>query len=120
MSSQPNPQTEEARKVALVVKIIQKTQQGKIDWQRGSSSISALTPNGVQFDFILGAPILGPQTWVSFNVRDQNMEVLKVQKVPLLLGRSTGLERAIDALFSIAQGRVQDNVGRIMSKLDEF
>jgi hypothetical protein len=116
------------RQSLLIQKLLQKTAQGRIAWQRLPSSISAVTPNGMQFDFILSATIPGAagQTWVSFTARDQGVEILKSQRndnlLQLVLGaQSTGpIQRLLDALFQAAAGRAFDNMGRAIAKLDQL
>lgn len=127
MSSMPNqPRTEVSRDVQLIVKIIQKTQIGRITWHRLPSSVSAITPNGMQFDFIINSPILLPSAgpiWVSFTVRDQNVEVFKIQRPilrPVPGSAPFALLQAVDALFNEATGRAEDHVGRAIAKVDQL
>lgn len=125
MSSAPNQAGGQqlSREAALVTRIIARTAQGRIMWHKLPSSLSAMTANGMRFDFILNAPILvSSQTWVTFTVRDQNVEVLKVQKtlIPLMMTPGMQLERLVDQLFNVAIGKAQDTVDRAIAKLDQL
>lgn len=126
MSSAPNQAGGQqlTREAALVARIIARTAQGRITWHKLPSSVTAMTANGMRFDFILNAPILvSAQTWVTFTVRDQTVEVLKVQKtlIPVMMTpAATQLERLVDQLFNVAVGKAQDTVDRAIAKLDQL
>jgi len=115
------------REVALIRKILERTKQGKVKWQRQPSAISAATANGLQFYFVLTAPFapLG-QDWVTFTVRDQNAEIATVQKNPLPIPIPTvsfptdPVVSAANELFQAVSGAAEDNVDRAIRKLDNI
>ena len=114
------------REITLVTKIIQRTAQRKIQWHRQQSAFIAVTPNGMQFDFILSAPFPGNQTWVTFTVRDQGQEIFKVQRVanslvPSLGQRTSGpLYQLVDRLFAVVVNAAEDNIDQALRKLDQI
>jgi hypothetical protein len=69
-----------SRKVELVKKIIDKTRQRKIIWQRDPNGIGAFLPGKLKINFVEAPriPLMNPR-WVVFVVRDNaGAEVLKV------------------------------------------
>jgi len=89
-----------------------------------ASAISAKTANGLQFDFILSASIAGSVgTWVTFTVREDNKEILKVQNDNLpsmLTSVRHPLVQAADELFAKVFRTTQVAIGRAIKKLDEM
>jgi hypothetical protein len=116
-----------SRDVALIRKILERTKQGKVRWQRILNAISAATPNGLQFDFVLSTPFgsLG-SSWVMFTVRDQGAEIMRVQRniaalnLPSLIVTTDPVNDAAEELFQAVSGSAEDNVDRASRKLDNI
>jgi hypothetical protein len=127
MSATHGLMNQQQREAQLVAKIVQKTAQGKMLWQRQPSAFTAVTPNSMQFDFIVSAPFGGAQQgWVSFVIRDAGREVLKIQRSGLHLtlpGSGTATPQLIglvDHLFILVSRKAEDDLGEVLRKLDQF
>jgi hypothetical protein len=117
----------DVREVALIHKILERTRQGKLKWQRQQNIISATTANGLQFYFVLNVPFasLG-QSWVTFTVKDQNAEIAKVQNnvypfaIPTIVVAQADAVHAAEELFQAVSGVADNNLERVIKKLDNI
>jgi hypothetical protein len=81
MSTNPEPISQyEAKNVELILKILQKTVEGKIQWKRQKSSVTASLPDGLSAEFVVPSspPItfgflrgFTPENWLSFEIKDE-------------------------------------------------
>lgn len=118
------------REMALIMKVIQKTAQKRLIWRRQQSALVAATANGLQADFIVSTPIFGtPATWVTFTVRDQGKELVKIQRSTnalsaglfgQILGTPPAVIQLVDNLFAMVSGSAEDDIDQALRKLDQI
>lgn len=103
------------RQVELVKKVTEKTQQGKIVWNKSATGITASVSGKMQLSFVLSPPSfilsVGSLGWSVFAIRgDKGNEILRVENtsdVSVLLGGkmpSNPLTEAVERLYNLVQG----------------
>ena len=119
------------KKVSLVRKVIDKTNQGKILWQRSSTDFSASVGNSLSMNFIYSSGLLVDQ-WKQFTVRDdRGQEILEVPNlgsgayrgaIAALSGRAVcprdALEEAVDELFDVVSKHRSKDLEKAIQILD--
>ena len=116
---------DDPKQLELVNTIIQKTQEGKLRWNKSATSYEALLPNGVQLKFILSMPffpkLFQGKTWAQFIVCQQDgSEIVNVQQsspLPDDKNPKRPLETAVEKLFKILIGSAKDEVDKVIDQL---
>jgi hypothetical protein len=106
---------DDPREVELVHGLAAKTREGKIQWTREGSAITAKVPNGLQLNFVLTTNIFtSVSDWQLFTVRDKSSSELVRVAGPatfaLLIGGTNSLVLATDQLFKLVIGAVRDDL----------
>jgi hypothetical protein len=87
----PNPEISqyEAKNVELISKLLQKTAEGKIQWKRQKSSVTASLPDGLSAEFAVpSSPAITfsflrgitPENWFNFEIKDEKGNSIVVIK----------------------------------------
>jgi hypothetical protein len=120
------PGYEDPKGIDLVEKIAEKTRQGKIVWEKTTSSVVATAP-GMQLSFVRSfSPLAGEfGGWEIFSVRSQQgTEILKVEQTSGLpyFGVPASapppprnqLSEAVDSLYSTASSRGPGDIDKAL------
>jgi len=120
---------EDPKQLELVRTITEKTQQGKLLWNKSTTSYEARLPNGVGIAFALSSPALPflktMKTWAHFIVRARDgSEILKVQHsmlAPAIPGfpeaTKSPLETGVEKLFAIVDNTAKSEVDKVIDQL---
>jgi hypothetical protein len=121
------PSIEDHKQLELVNTVIEKTQKGKLAWNKSSTSYESSLPNGVQLIFALAsAGIFSGKTWAHFVVRQRNgTEILKIEQSYSVVS-GTGLdiipkssaETAVQRLFEMVSDSANKEVDSVIKELN--
>ena len=113
----------------LVRKIIARTTEGKINWQKLPGGLRASVAGKMEFFFsrtenLPGFASMGAREWSVFLVRDEaGKEILKVtplMNVYSILAGADPLIQEVDTLFGIANGKASSELDKAMRVLDQL
>lgn len=108
----------------LVRKIIVKTMEGKISWQKLPTGLRASVAGKMELFFSRAAEGVGTREWSVFLVRDEaGREILKVTpqvSIFAILAGGDPLLQQVDALFTLASGKASSELDRAMRVLDQL
>ena|SRR5438046_2206042 len=119
---------EDPKQLELVNTVIQKTQQGRLRWNKSATRYEAHLPTGVQLMFVL-SPLSPPalfflkgKTWAQFIVRQRDgSETANVQQsFSLPGGGKSSLETAVDRLFQMVSESEDNEVDSVIDQLKKL
>jgi hypothetical protein len=116
---------EDPKQTELVDAIAEKTRQGRLRWNKSTTTYEASLPNGVQLIFALYTSIpFATKTWSHFTVRQRDgSETIKVQHTPptpffgLENAVKGALEVAAERLFAIVSESAKDEVDKVIDQV---
>lgn len=120
----PLPIVGDPKQVELVRKIKEKTEQGRIVWERGKTSVFALAKRQMLLHFVVSPMGAG---WALFTVRDANTktDIMKVESagdvssfLAALTGVSTPLVEAVNDLYRVVQGKAKGEIDHAIDLIE--
>jgi hypothetical protein len=132
MSTNPEPILKyEQLNIKLILKIAQKTIEGKINWTRIGSRLFAPLSGGLHAEFVVPttAPIaflrgIGAEDWKTFYVKDETgNHLVAVDNQGLLMNALKGdvsITSATQALFNAIMNRATDELDRAIDSVDKM
>jgi hypothetical protein len=118
MSTNPEPTSQyEAKNIELILKIIQKTVEGKVEWTRRQAKLSASLPNGLIAEFVIpaSAPLtfgflrgFTPENWSSFQIKDEkDNSLVAIQNEGVLVNALRSGSNAVAAAEALFQAIIK-------------
>lgn len=117
---------DDPREVEFVLSLLAKTREGKISWMKKGNAFTAVIPNGITVNFVLGATLFGmTPSWQLFTARDRaGNELIQVNSpglVSIVSSTATGpLLEATNQLFNVVSGTSGDELQQAIESLKKL
>ncbi|PYP87679.1 MAG: hypothetical protein DMG65_16545 [Candidatus Angelobacter sp. Gp1-AA117] len=118
---------DDPKQIELVNTVTEKTLQGKLLWNKSTTTYEATLPNRVELIFALSnsfLPFVKTKTWAHFVVRQPNgNDVLKIEQTssfpfPQVENvTKSRLETAVERLFDIVNNAAKGEVEKVIDQL---